>query len=181
MEYYGNLNISPYAQLYHHGITGQKWGITNGPPYPLSPSISTGSSLKRTTGSSGITYGGPFRKKKAKSVYRADGDDSTNNEAVDEEELRRKAKEKFLRKADPREVRSHYQELTNDEISMAIRRIEMVKALDSQIPKDKTAFDKLDDVTIKINKISNFTRASVDLYNNASNVYKIYKTLSKNN
>ena len=34
--------------LFHHGITGQKWGITNGPPYPLSPSISTGSSLKKS-------------------------------------------------------------------------------------------------------------------------------------
>ena len=34
--------------LYHHGIRGMKWGITNGPPYPLSPSISTGSSLKKS-------------------------------------------------------------------------------------------------------------------------------------
>lgn len=23
------------AELYHHGIKGQKWGVTNGPPYPL--------------------------------------------------------------------------------------------------------------------------------------------------
>ena len=22
----------------HHGIKGQKWGVENGPPYPLSPS-----------------------------------------------------------------------------------------------------------------------------------------------
>lgn len=25
-------------ELYHHGILGQKWGQTNGPPYPLDPS-----------------------------------------------------------------------------------------------------------------------------------------------
>ena len=24
--------------LMHHGIKGQKWGVENGPPYPLSPS-----------------------------------------------------------------------------------------------------------------------------------------------
>ena len=38
MEYYGNLNVSPYAQmncLSHHGIKGQKWGVQMGPPYPL--------------------------------------------------------------------------------------------------------------------------------------------------
>ena len=25
-------------ELYHHGILGQKWGVKNGPPYPLDPS-----------------------------------------------------------------------------------------------------------------------------------------------
>lgn len=33
-------------ELYHHGIQGQKWGIRNGPPYPLDSSKSTGSKLK---------------------------------------------------------------------------------------------------------------------------------------
>lgn len=32
----------------HHGIKGQQWGKKNGPPYPLSASISTGKSLKRS-------------------------------------------------------------------------------------------------------------------------------------
>ena len=35
------------AELYHHGILGQKWGVTNGPPYPLDSDISTGSRLKK--------------------------------------------------------------------------------------------------------------------------------------
>lgn len=32
--------------LEHHGVIGQKWGKKNGPPYPLSSEISTGSRLK---------------------------------------------------------------------------------------------------------------------------------------
>lgn len=32
--------------LFHHGIKGQKWGIKNGPPYPLSSNISNGKKLK---------------------------------------------------------------------------------------------------------------------------------------
>lgn len=35
------------AELYHHQILGAKWGIMNGPPYPLDSSISTGKRLKK--------------------------------------------------------------------------------------------------------------------------------------
>ena len=34
------------AELYHHGIKGQKWGVQNGPPYPLDSDVSTGKRLK---------------------------------------------------------------------------------------------------------------------------------------
>lgn len=39
--------------LAHHGILGQKWGVRNGPPYPLGSDVSTGSRLKE--GASGKT------------------------------------------------------------------------------------------------------------------------------
>lgn len=45
-DYSWNLDTN---ELYHHGVIGQKWGVKNGPPYPLDSSISTGSSLKNTT------------------------------------------------------------------------------------------------------------------------------------
>ena len=32
-------------ELYHHGIKGMKWGVMNGPPYPLGSAISTGKRL----------------------------------------------------------------------------------------------------------------------------------------
>lgn len=36
--------------LFHHGIKGMKWGIQNGPPYPLGSGISTGKKLKTISG-----------------------------------------------------------------------------------------------------------------------------------
>lgn len=33
--------------LIHHGIKGQKWGVENGPPYPLDNSVSTGHSIRQ--------------------------------------------------------------------------------------------------------------------------------------
>lgn len=37
--------------LYHHGIKGQRWGVRQGPPYPLSPSDHTAAE-KKSGGSS---------------------------------------------------------------------------------------------------------------------------------
>lgn len=30
-----------YDEIYHHGIDGQRWGVQNGPPYPLKPAVSS--------------------------------------------------------------------------------------------------------------------------------------------
>lgn len=36
------------TEFNHHGIEGQKWGVRNGPPYPLDRVASTGKALKST-------------------------------------------------------------------------------------------------------------------------------------
>lgn len=40
-------------ELYHHGIKGQRWGVRNGPPYPLNPQ--THASVVRSGGNRGRT------------------------------------------------------------------------------------------------------------------------------
>lgn len=41
------LNFTTQSQILHHGIEGQKWGVQNGPPYPLDSYLSTGKSLRK--------------------------------------------------------------------------------------------------------------------------------------
>ena len=36
------------AEFYHHGVQGQKWGVQNGPPYPLDSAVSTGKRLLKS-------------------------------------------------------------------------------------------------------------------------------------
>lgn len=43
MNYY---SVSYGDCLQHHGVNGQKWGVKNGPPYPLSPSDHSASEKK---------------------------------------------------------------------------------------------------------------------------------------
>lgn len=48
MEYDGLITKPTLDELYHHGIKGQKWGVQNGPPYPLDSKVSTGKSLRKS-------------------------------------------------------------------------------------------------------------------------------------
>ena len=48
MEYDGLITKPTLEELCHHGIRGQKWGVQNGPPYPLGSDVSTGKSLRKT-------------------------------------------------------------------------------------------------------------------------------------
>lgn len=49
MEYDGLITKPSLDELYHHGVLGQKWGVRNGPPYPLGPDKSTGKALKKSS------------------------------------------------------------------------------------------------------------------------------------
>ena len=49
MQYIATSSSNP--ELYHHGIKGQKWGVRNGPPYPIEDKVlRKGTVLRSVTG-----------------------------------------------------------------------------------------------------------------------------------
>lgn len=101
MEFYGNLNISPYAQmtyLAHHGILGMKHGERNGPPYPLGSGAHS-SSETRAAKSAGISVGSSSGKgsidnvKSGKKVGFFEKQKAKKQAKADEEEKKRKVEE----------------------------------------------------------------------------------------
>lgn len=59
---YSENDWRSYTELYHYGILGQKWGVRNGPPYPLSSSVRKRMNYKNTQGIDEYT---PFTKQDA--------------------------------------------------------------------------------------------------------------------
>lgn len=58
-HYWKTANLDKVPNyLMHHGIEGQKWGVSHGPPYPLDRSVSTGNKLKKHTERSGAVTAG---------------------------------------------------------------------------------------------------------------------------
>lgn len=75
--------MSTYGYLAHHGINGQKWGIRNGPPYPLKPGMHSAAERKKNNNrySQGVTQNRGGSSSKSGSGY------SGSRERTKEEEL----------------------------------------------------------------------------------------------
>lgn len=75
--------MSTYGYLAHHGINGQKWGVRNGPPYPLKPGMHSAAERKKNNNrySQGVKQNRGGSSSKSGSSY------SGSRERTKEEEL----------------------------------------------------------------------------------------------
>ena len=103
--------------LEHHGIMGQKWGVQNGPPYPLGPDKSTGKRLKES---------GSVRRKKRKqqkerikNLKKARAQRSKNAE---ERKETAKTKEQIIKSRDAKSMLKNVDKFTTNEIRDFINR-----------------------------------------------------------
>ena len=126
------------AELYHHGIQGQKWGVRNGPPYPLGNSASPRSFIEK--------YSNKSYKGSKKSWDELDTYEKINSvflcistgvalvragKAIQRWQDRRVAEKK--KKANNSSVNAEYkgkvkkemENLTNEELSKEIRRMQL--------------------------------------------------------
>lgn len=118
-----------YEYLEHHGIRGMKWGIKNGPPYPLEAAVSAA-----------IKTGGAIKSMKKK-IDAKNAENAVKKKQEQQEKLE-KAKQKVIRSGNKNLVDRYQHRLSTTEFEEAVKRCELNKRLSQTEIKKMTQADK---------------------------------------
>lgn len=114
--------------LAHHGIIGQLWGHRNGPPYPLSKKISTGSRLK----GSAKRKAKRTQKRRVKSLKKARK--AREAKRVEQQQIQ-KSKEEIIKSKDINQMLKKVDDFSNKEIEDMLKRLDTEKRLKEAVTK----------------------------------------------
>lgn len=168
MEFYDNLNISPYAQidyLSHFGILGQIRGVRNGPPYPLGQGDHSAAQVKAAK-AAGIKVGASSGKGSIDNVEPKKDTESR----VETPEERKANKDKAIKSGDLNQIRKYRDDMTNSELKDAMDRIGLNKKL-SDIDVPPSTLDRIESLVNTADRVVNMAGKVVKGYNLAATVH----------
>ena len=152
-----------FDTLEHHGIDGQKWGVMNGPPYPLKDGMHSRAE-KRAMRKAARQERAEARKAKKKAKH-----DLKVQKKAEKEEAKRK---EILRKGDAKAVSKLKGNISNDEYLEVFRRLENERRLDELTSSQvKELSSKINAAKNVISNVKAASDAAIDFYNNGADIY----------
>ena len=147
MLWRGGLNMSDFAAfsdeiadgmsyLEHHQILGAKWGVQNGPPYPLG-SGDHSASEKKAASAAGVKVGKDSGKGSIENVKKKRY--PTRSKSPETPEEKRAAALEAVRTGDKKKIAKYMDQLSTDELRDAQSRVQAKDAITREDPSQKKA------------------------------------------
>ena len=147
MLWRGGLNMSDFAAfsdeiadgmsyLEHHQILGAKWGVQNGPPYPLG-SGDHSASEKKAASAAGVKVGKDSGKGSIENVKKKKY--PTRSKSPETPEEKRAAALEAVKSGDKKKIAKYMDQLSTDELRDAQSRVQAKDAITREDPTQKKA------------------------------------------
>ena len=150
------------VDITHHGTDGMKWGIRNGPPYPLSKEGRAAIRRQRAEKKAEAERKLQLKKEKEEADFKA-------------------KKEKMIMGASASEIMKHRGEWTNDELRKIADRLDLEIRISSKIPRKKTYYDKLEQFNKYTKLVSSFSKDASNIWTNILSIYNKEKNNKEKN
>lgn len=167
-----------YASNYlmHHGILGMKWGVQNGPPYPLGADKHSASE-KKAGWMSSLKSKSEAKKKSKKKQAALEKARKTRAEKAKQKKLEKEYEEKrqqVLRSGKASEVSKYKGQMTNQELRDALNRIQWEAELSKySAAETKSNFERIDGMMSKVGKMTDWVNKGVNAYNAIDKAVKL--------
>lgn len=166
--------IGMYEDQYlaHHGVDGMKWGIQNGPPYPLD----------KQTHDKVVKKGREEKKKKtlaqrikAKKVAKKRKAALAKARAAKAAKKKLEAdKERVLKSGSAAEVAKYKGQLTNKELQDVWYRLQTEAQILSKAQAENLKPDKVKDFFDKLDKYQKYAEIGIKTYDTAADIYNAF-------
>ncbi len=167
--------------LEHHGIDGMKWGVQNGPPYPLDKEkhdrvVKKGQKKIKSLMEQHKQKEANKKKAKARAAALAKARAARAQKAAKEkrEKYLDENKERVLKSGSAKELAQYKGRLSNKELQDAWNRLELEAKVLSKAQAEDIKPDKVDEFFKKLGKITDYTKKGIDAYDTFADVYNAF-------
>lgn len=182
IDLYGDLKLDR-DYIEHHGVDHQKWGVKNGPPYPLDSNLSTGKSLKPAAlgnnklEASKNKISEKTKRKRQIAAEKARQTKAENAKKKIEAEEHAKEVKRIVESGDKYKIQSIASELSYDELRIALNKADLMTRLNAQT--SKSTLDRIDAVKRGLDKSIEYYQTAAKIWNLTAQIYNQKQTNEK--